>query len=272
METLTSKQEFFSCPTAAMDGDCQEYHFDGCAELELETGERKTIPNEIHLQLNKELCEEMWEKSRPKAPTKRTRSHEKVEQAKSVEFEKRRKEALSDMVKIRRTYSSHPDEIRLRQEIRTRRDHNKDWIRRWQDKSCKFRTLNLNNMMNINKVDQEQLRLEDMMNDVLAMKKRFEERMKEREARIADGSLDPNFRPGPIGLTKAEKMINWMRKVQEVVELAETDGLDIKAKMGLFQRAIVRMAARQNGIVVTEPLIKTDGLTKTINELKKTIN
>ena len=242
----------FSCPQLAEEG-C---FFNVLAELELKTDEKKTIPNEIHLQLNKELTEEMWEKSLPPAPVKRTRAHVKAEKAKSIELEAMRKKAMNDVVKVRRTYSSTPEEIRLRQEIRTRRDHNKDWIRRWQDKSCKFRVLNLNNMMNVNKVNQEELRMEDMMKDVIAINKLFDEKLKEREARIAARTLVPSVGPGPIGLIKAEKMLKWKCKVKEVIELSEANVKDLKTKAALFQRAIVRMYARQNGLTVTGPLIK----------------
>ena len=49
-------------------------------------------------------------------------------------------------------------EIIRRQEILFRRNHNKDWIRRYQDNSAKYRTLNLCNFMNARKGGREKER------------------------------------------------------------------------------------------------------------------
>ena len=88
--------------------------------------------------------------------------------------EEKQQEALKNLVKLRETSFFHTstttttltsspgaDRIRHRQEIKTRREHNKDWIRRWQDDSCKFRVLNLNNFLNIKRDDEKKLSTED---------------------------------------------------------------------------------------------------------------
>lgn len=231
------------------------HHFkdlDCIAEVELETNQEVHIYSDLEMYIKRTFNEDRIqlerELSKRSQAVKRSRSQERREMIEEMEREKIRKEAMSDVVKVRRTYDSSPEEIRLRQEIRSRRDHVRDWVRRWQDKTCKYRNINLINMMNINKVDQDQERMDDMMKDVMAMKKRFEEKLKEREVMIKSGVLDANVRTGPLGLEKAEKMVNWMRKVKEVSDLAETEGLDLEEKTRRFHTAIVRMAARARGV------------------------
>lgn len=239
------------------------YFFEGTtdllAEVELKTNEQVTIVSELHLKNASWLQDDLWLKSQIKAAERNQLEQPKVKKLKvdheaELDLENRRKEALSDIVKCRRTYCDSPEEIRTRQEIRTRRDHNKDWIRRWQDKSSKYRVLNLNNLMNVNKVDQELNRMEDMIRDVVAMKRRFILKLRERAEQIKIGALDPKEQDGPLGAIKAVKMVNWMQKVKEVSDLAEMD-MDLQSKMKLFQKAVVRIAERANGIPVIQPLI-----------------
>lgn len=98
--------------------------------------------------------------------------------------------------------------------------------------------------------------VEEVMLDMLAMKRNFTKTMHLRRAAIAKGKLDPNTDSGPLGLKRIGKMINWIRKTEGFTNLAEEiENLNV-SKQALLQKAVLKGAAKAKGQTVDEEPLK----------------